>query len=81
MLTPKYQRAWKDLVRAGRGFGTDPRFRKYLRLVRNENVFHYNRPAELMTAYAVCFDRDSRTEHSANLYVSVGANMEATRFF
>ena len=79
-LNPRFSRAWTELVRSARGRSRDSRFRKYLRVVRNTRVFHYNQPEDFMKGYDECFDVAHRTKFTKSALVSVGNTVEATRF-
>jgi hypothetical protein len=79
-LTPEYRERWKQVVAAGNGKPVGA-LRQYLRNVRNTGAFHYNQSESLLKGYRDCFVDLNDTEHYKFAYVSIGRNMEGTRFY
>jgi hypothetical protein len=81
-IAAPYQRLWKELVAVStRPSGPALVLRPYLRSLRNDAVFHYAYPDELMKGYRAVFTTDPKTTYNQHAYLSVGPTLQQTRFF
>jgi len=80
---PDTRRRWRNLVGVALDTKTqgDPAFTKVLLLIRNNVASHYYQPKTLVKGYRRHFFRLPKSGLNEVAYVSLGQNMEQTRFY